>query len=72
MAAVQNSLNLLSAYNESEEENNSTSEDSTSKNEEEKQPHDYETYKPADSSISVASSITIDAAPVVLYSVSLL
>jgi hypothetical protein len=75
MAAVQkNSLNLLSAYNDSDEDssqNNSTNEDSTNKKEgEESRPHDYELYKPVDSSVSVASSIQIDAAPVVLYSVS--
>ena len=68
MATSTNSLNLLTAYGSDEESSTGDTEDNSSSIEN-TGPRDYEQYKPADPSLSLASSISIDAAPVVLYSV---
>ena len=60
-------LNLLQAYNDSDEENNQEAKDD--KENENKIETNETGIKPIDPSFSIASSISIDSAPVVLYSV---
>jgi hypothetical protein len=66
-------LKLLQAYSDSDEENDFPSDQSnTDKNESEIRDGkpDYDHFKPVDPSLSIVSKISIESAPVVLYSVS--